>query len=602
MDPVDPDLRALVAGAAAETGERFFAALVQNLAEALGTTGAWVTEYLEESRRLRSFAFWLDGRHVAEFEYDIAGSPCETVLSERRVVHVPERVAEFYPRDSALRELGASSYLAVPLADAEGGVLGHLAVLDGRPMPERPRDLALMRVFAARAASEVLRLRREAEIRRLVDGAIDAILHLDRDLRILRMNPAAERMLGAGRPLDALVAKPDLEKLARLAAGLPEGGGAWIAGGLRARRPDGAPLVAEATLSRSGASRILILRDVNDRLEAERQILALRQEISDLRGAEGLLGASRAMRQVLDDVRQVAETSASVLILGETGTGKELVARAVHEASPRRRRPFVKLNCAAIPAALVESELFGHEKGAFTGATARRDGRFALADGGTILLDEIGEFPLELQPKLLRVLQEGEFEPVGSGETRRVDVRVVAATNRDLGKEVREGRFREDLYYRVCVFPLRVPPLRDRGDDVLLLAEHFAGVHAQRLGRPIAPLSDEDKRRLLAYEWPGNVRELQNVIERAVITARDGRLSLDRALPEGAAASASLPPDPARVLTGIEIEALERENLRRALRASGGRVEGAAGAARRLGLSPSTLRSRMKALGVPKGG
>jgi DNA-binding NtrC family response regulator len=600
MDPADPALAALVAGTASETGARFFAVLVENLSRALGTKGAWVTDYLEDAGRLRSFALWIDGKHVPDYEYDVAGSPCETVVRENRAVHIPERVLDLYPADPELRRFGAVSYLGVPLADPEGKVLGHLAVLDSRPMPEDPRALSLMRIFASRATAEILRLRGEADFRRLVDGAVDAILQLDRGYAVRRMNPAARRMLGTPRTLDELIEASDREKIARLAAGLPDGGGTWVVGGLRARHPDGKAFASEATLSRSGSSLILILRDVNDRLEAERQILALRQEVSDLRGADGLLGESPAMRRVLDDVRQVAGTGASVLLLGETGTGKELVARAVHQASARHGRPFVKLNCAAIPASLVESELFGHEKGAFTGATARREGRFALADGGSIFLDEVGELPLDLQPKLLRVLQEGEFEPVGSGQTRKVDVRVLAATNRDLLKEAREGRFREDLYYRLCVFPLQLPRLRDRGDDVLLLAEHFTEIQARKLGHRFLPLSEADRRRLRAYDWPGNVRELQNVIERAAITSRGEVLNLDRALPE--APSAAPTAEPGRVLSGAELADLERENLRRALRDCGGRVEGEGGAARLLGLSPSTLRSRMKALGIPKNG
>jgi transcriptional regulator with GAF, ATPase, and Fis domain len=291
-----------------------------------------------------------------------------------------------------------------------------------------------------------------------------------------------------------------------------------------------------------------------------------------------------------------------VLLTGETGTGKELFARAIHEASGRSRRPLVKVNCAAIPANLIESELFGHERGAFTGATQRREGRFSLADGGTIFLDEVGELPLELQPKLLRVLQEGEFEPVGSSRTKSVDVRVVSATNVDLDQAVKEGAFREDLYYRLNVFPIRLPPLRERGDDVVLLAEAFARRFARRSGRSLLPLGDADARRLEAYHWPGNVRELQNVIERAVITSRDGRLNLARALPlpEGAphAAESGGGETPGRLLTEAEVRELERENLRRALERAGWKVSGDGGAAGLLGVSPSTLSSRMKALGL----
>jgi transcriptional regulator with GAF, ATPase, and Fis domain len=306
---------------------------------------------------------------------------------------------------------------------------------------------------------------------------------------------------------------------------------------------------------------------------------------------------------VLHDVEKVAATDASVLVLGETGTGKELVARAIHQASARRDGPLVRLNCAAIPAALIESELFGHEKGAFTGATERREGRFSLADGGTIFLDEIGELSAELQAKLLRVLQEGEFEPVGGSKTRKVDVRVISATNRDLAAMRKEGRFREDLYYRLSVFPLRLPPLRERGDDVVLLADHFARKFARKLGREPILLTESCRMRLRAYDWPGNVRELANVIERALITARGGRLNLDCAVP---------PPDPgvprafaaaesageSEIRTVAEMESLERENLRLALAKSDWKVSGAGGAAERLGMKPTTLNSRMKALGL----
>jgi transcriptional regulator with GAF, ATPase, and Fis domain len=270
----------------------------------------------------------------------------------------------------------------------------------------------------------------------------------------------------------------------------------------------------------------------------------------------------------------------------------------------------VKVNCAAIPAALIESEFFGHERGAFTGATSKREGRFTLADGGTLFLDEIGELPLELQGKLLRVLQEGEFEPVGSSRTRKVDVRIVAATNRDLARSISEGKFREDLYYRLSVFPITLPPLRERGDDIVLLAEEFARQFATRMGRRIEPTSATLAARLKAYSWPGNVRELQNVIERAVITAKDGQLNLDRALPAtlgapvetATAASAAASKDDGGILTVDDLARLERENIIRALERADWQVSGDSGAARLVGMAPSTLASRMKALGIHRQG
>jgi transcriptional regulator with GAF, ATPase, and Fis domain len=257
-----------------------------------------------------------------------------------------------------------------------------------------------------------------------------------------------------------------------------------------------------------------------------------------------------------------------------------------------------------MPGTLIESELFGHEQGAFTGATKKREGRFALADGGTIFLDEIGELPVELQVKLLRVLQEGEFEPVGSSRTQKVDVRVIAATNRDLKQATQEGKFREDLYYRLNVFPIEMPPLRERGDDISLLASAFANKVAQRMGRSIELLSEDCVRRLKAYSWPGNVRELQNVIERGVITSRDGRLNLDRALPETGKMTAteamSLEATAKRVRTAKELAALERSNLVAAMEATGWRIAGDGGAAQLLGMKPTTLSSRMKALGIER--
>jgi transcriptional regulator with GAF, ATPase, and Fis domain len=306
---------------------------------------------------------------------------------------------------------------------------------------------------------------------------------------------------------------------------------------------------------------------------------------------------------VITAVHQVAPTPATVLITGETGTGKELVARAIHQASDRAAKPFIRVNCAAIPAALCESEFFGHERGAFTGAATRRTGRFELAHGGTIFLDEVAELPLELQPKLLRVLQEGEFEPVGSSQTRKVNARVIAATNRDLSAEVQAGRFREDLYYRLHVFPISVPRLCDRGSDVELLAQNFLERNCLRMGKAPLELTADCLRRLRSYHWPGNVRELQNVIERAVIVARDGRLSLREVLP-----LRSFQQPVARknsdtvgaIRTKSELREMERETLIRALEEAKWRVAGAQGAAQKLGIPSSTLSSRMKALGIQR--
>ena len=620
-------LRIIFEGTAQATGEAFFREMVRNVARALGTHGAWVTEYLPRRRRLRALAFWLGGRFV-EWEAPIEGTPCAAVVEGRRLLHIPDRVLELYAGDPSLRSVGAVSYLGVPLLDLDGGVLGHMAVLHTAPLPEEPRAHAIFRIFAARAAAELQRLRAEREVRereerlaRILDGAMDAIVELDESLRITHVNPAAEKLLrvradaAAGAEFSRFVSDTGATRIRGLVAEVAkrrEGAKhLWIPGGFRAIPGEGPEFDVEGSLSQyvlgGRTFHTLILRDVHERVEAERRIrtlqsdmAVLREELRDLRGADEIVGRSPGLRDVLRDVEHVAPTDTSVLVLGETGTGKELIARAVHRGSARRDRPFVKLNCAAIPASVIESELFGHEKGAFTGATARRDGRFALADGGTIFLDEVGELPLELQPKLLRVLQEGEFEPVGSSITRRVDVRIVSATNRDLEAMLRAGTFREDLYYRLNVFPVIVPPLRERGDDIILLAAAFAERCARKVGRTLAPLSDESARRLRAYAWPGNVRELQNVIERAVVISRDGVLDLDRALPDSAprAAPAELAAETGRVRTAREMAQHERANVLRALEAAAWRISGEGGAAALLGLKPTTLTSRMKTLGI----
>ena len=306
---------------------------------------------------------------------------------------------------------------------------------------------------------------------------------------------------------------------------------------------------------------------------------------------DGIVGDSAPVQAVLEQIELVADTDATVLITGESGTGKELVARAIHERSLRRKGPLVKVNCAAIADSLFESELFGHVKGAFTGALNDRPGRFEAAHGGTLVLDEVGELPLALQPKLLRVLQEKEFERVGETRPRRIDVRIIAATNRDLAAEVEAGRFRADLYYRLNVFPIEVPPLRARREDIPALAEHFVQSAARRLRRPPLRLTEAALRQLITRGWPGNIRELQSVIERAMILARDGQVRFDS--PASASHSAPLP-----LLSREALAKHQRDVIVAALARSGGRVSGPGGAAELLGVNSSTLFSRMSVLGL----
>ena len=331
------------------------------------------------------------------------------------------------------------------------------------------------------------------------------------------------------------------------------------------------------------------IKNLQQRIKAES--IYLQEEIKSEHNFENIIGNSDALKYVLYRVVEVAPTDAPVLIMGETGTGKELIARAIHNASSRSKRSLLKINCAALPASLIESELFGHEKGAFTGADARRMGRFQVADGATLFLDEISEIPLELQPKLLQVLQDGEFEPLGSSKTLRVDVRIIAASNRDLNYEVNHGRFRQDLFYRINVFPLTVPPLRHRKEDIPLLVNWFVDRYNRKMGKNITSTPAALIKHLQAYDWPGNVRELENVIERAVITSKDSILKLTDSLVISANVKT-------RAKLRETLAEVERMQILNTLENTGWKIEGTNGAAGVLGLAPSTLRDRMKKLGI----
>jgi formate hydrogenlyase transcriptional activator len=501
-------LRAITEGTASVTGRDFFYSLVRHLAAALGVRYVFVTECREEQKgTLRTRAVWKGDGFGENFEYDVAMTPCLSVVEGATSYHCRDLQALF-PRDNVLVELEAESYLGVPLVDSSGQVIGLLTVLDDKPMEDPPPGLSILQVFASRAGAELERLKAEESLK---------------------------------------TALAEVETL-------------------------------------------------RNRLHAEN--VYLQEEIRREHNFVEMVGSSPALLAVLRHVEQVAPTDSTVLIHGETGTGKELVARAIHDRSSRRDRPLVKVNCSAISAGLVESEFFGHVKGAFTGALERRVGRFELAHGGTIFLDEVGELPLETQVKLLRVLQEQEFEPVGSNRTVRIDVRVIAATNRDLEDAVRSGRFRSDLFYRLNVFPLTVPPLRERRSDIPQLATFFLTRFARRFGRPVERVSEDAMARLLAYPWPGNIRELQNVIERAVVLSQSSTLELDRDLlpvarldtPPAAPTGAALP----------SLEEMERSHIVAALERTGGIIDGPRGAAAVLKIHPNTLRSRMEKLGIKR--
>jgi len=392
-------------------------------------------------------------------------------------------------------------------------------------------------------------------------------------------------------------------------------------------RPDGTPVFVEVSLNNIRHEKeptlMCIVRDISGRKKAEEALrqafmeieqlknklqeenIYLREEINTTAQYGDIVGDSGVLRSTLRQIELVAPTDSTVLILGESGTGKELVAREIHRRSARKDRPIIKVNCASIPKTLYESEFFGHVKGAFTSAVRDRAGRFELANTGTIFLDEVGEIPLDLQSKLLRVLQEGQYERVGDDRTRDTDVRVIAASNKDLRREVEEGRFREDLYYRLNVFPITVAPLRQRKEDIPLLAMHFLTILCKKANRPIPKLTRANIQLLQSYHWPGNVRELQNVIERAVITCRGNVLDFDLPmLPTPTAVNHTNQAAPAdadaQILTEVEMQKLERDNIIAALNHTGWHVFGANGAAALLGLKPTTLASRMKKYGIEK--
>ncbi|TGD99284.1 sigma 54-interacting transcriptional regulator [Methylobacterium nonmethylotrophicum] len=479
----------------------------------------------------------------------------------------------------------------------------------------------------------------ERENQLILRAAGEGIYGVNADGITTFINPAAERMLGwsaadlVGRDMHATVHHSHQDgshyphHACPIYAAFRDGAVHQVDSEVFWRR-DGTPIHVEYTSTPIrdrgrllGA--VIVFRDITHRREAEERLRSALAEVETLRRRlelenaylkeeirqeshhQGIIGRSPAIERTRRQIDLVAGTDATVLVTGESGTGKELIARAIHEASRRRERPLIRVNCAAVPRELFESEFFGHAKGAFTGALRDRVGRFELADGGTLFLDEVGEIPLDLQGKLLRVLQERQFERVGDERTRRVDVRLIAATNRDLAAEVRRGRFREDLYFRLNVFPVAAVPLRDRPEDIVLIAQHVLRGVGRRLNLADLRLTEGDGRRLTAYAWPGNVRELENVIERAAILSTRGRLRLD--LPDADAplaagpAPASAPPAEAPP-TEAERRSRDRAAIVQALALCGGRVSGPNGAAALLGLKPTTLASRMKAMGIRAAG
>jgi transcriptional regulator with GAF, ATPase, and Fis domain len=620
-------LKKIVEGTSGHTGQDFFRHLVKNLSETLDAHGVWVTEYLRESNRLNSLAFWLKDHFVEHYEYDVPGTPCEPVLESEGICHVPDRVIQLYPKDPDLPPLGAVSYMGLALRDENQKVLGHLALLDNKPMAEIPEAFAIFTIFASRAAAEMRRLRyesllleNEAKLKRLVNGTHEIMIEVNQHLIITQANQASRenfRSVNAkftGKNLKDIFNAESFQILIRhlnqLTSKGSESGYIAIDHDLICIRNNNSTFPARVTISDYHSEDqqyyALFIRNLEYQVKIKREIKALNTEATMLRERvnaqqfENIIGESPAILQALEAVGQVAPTETSVLIRGETGTGKELFARAIHNASRRRAKPLVTLNCAALPSELVESELFGHVKGAFTGAMTDREGRFSLADGGTLFLDEIGELPLPLQSKLLRVLQEGEFEPVGSSKTQKVDVRIVAATNRDMEKEIESGKFRQDLYYRLNVFPIQIPPLRERGNDIIMLANAFLEKYSRRSAIPKPELDIASQQKLLSYSWPGNVRELQNIMERCVITSVNGKINVHAIIPETQQDPILIKQSHQTILTEKEWVEMEKQNIIRALHACNWKISGNDGAAALLQIAPTTLNSRMIKMGIKK--
>ncbi len=617
-------LRTIVEGTATATGTEFFYALVRELALALNVRHAFVCELLGSRTRVRPLAFWFNGQFIDNTEFDLDGTPCEIVI-RGETVYYTHKVYEMFPRHPELKEIGIESYFGVPLVSESGKeMMGHLAVFHDQPMVKEFRGMTLLRIFAARARAELERKRAEQALRNseerlssILSSALDAIITIDAEQRITLFNPAAEKIFRCSA--QQMLGQSFIPLLSKRFGNLLKGyclavqpatvnsQQLWAPEGLTARRCDGEEFLVEATLSplEIGGQHFytVILRDVTERWHSEETLkqlqlenLYLQEEIKTRQSPGHIIGDSPAMQDVFTQVEQVADAEATVLLTGETGTGKSVIARAIHDLSDRRDKLFVNVNCAALPGELVESELFGHEKGAFTGATAQRKGRFELADGGTLFLDEVGELSAGAQAKLLRVLQDQEFERVGGTHTLKVNVRLVAATNRDLAKMVKEGSFRTDLYYRLNVFPIRLPSLRERPSDIPLLVRYFLDKFARKMNKFIHDLSPNARERLLRYSWPGNIRELQNVIERATILARGSLLEIDNALELRLDdQDATTAPQPL-----ASLEAMERAYILQVLERTGWVIEGEPGAAAILDLNPSTLRSRMQKLNIRK--
>ena len=617
-------LRSIAESTSSLTGADYFRELTKFITTTLNVRYSMVVSCSDnEGTRLRMLSY-VDRQEVKEnIEYDTKGTPCEIVMQGKEF-YCADKLEETFPR-----EKGLQSWVAVPIySPSSGKVIGNIAAFDRTAMTNEQNQLYILRIFAARAGAEIDRLKAEEKLRianaelkvllqeseerfrDLFEEAPIAYVHEGLDSKFIKANRAALRILGV-KPEEVPYTygksmapdTPDAQRRMREAFE-SVGRGTDTSGVVLEllRKDNSQPIWIQwwsnpdvggqftRTMFIDITDKVLMERE-QARLQAQNQYL--QEEIKLNNNFEEIISKSKNFQKVLQQLEKVASTDATVLILGESGTGKELLARAVHNISNRSKRPLVKVNCATLPANLIESELFGHEKGAFTGAMDKKIGRFELADGGTIFLDEIAELPVELQAKLLRVLQEGEFERLGNPRTMKVNVRVIAATNRNLEQAIEKKEFREDLFYRLNVFPIVSPPLRERKEDIPLLVKHFCQKHEAKIGKKIIHIQPEVITALMEYNWPGNIREVENLIERAMIISTGSILEYGDWLPvqkHAAGAKNNL----------LKMEDVEKEHILNTLKKTNWKVSGENGAAKMLGLNATTLEARMKKLGIKR--
>ena len=618
-------LRSVAESTSAHTGQDYFRELTKFITGTLNVRYSMVVACSGDAITKLRMLSYVDKDEVQEnIEYDTKGTPCEVVMKGKEFF-CADKLDETFPR-----EKGIKSWIAVPIySPSSGKVIGNIAAFDRIPMLNEQNQLAILRIFAARAGAEIERLRAEEQLkianeelkillaeseerfRDLFEEAPIAYVHEGLDSKFIKANRAALKILGV-KPEDVpntygksmAPDTPDAQKRMREAFE-SVGRGTDTSGVVLEllRRDNGQPIWIQwwSNPDVGGQFTRTMFIDITEKVLMEREQAKLKaqnqylqEEIKLNNNFEEIISKSKNFQKVLQQIERVASTDATVLILGESGTGKELLARAVHNISNRSKRPLVKVNCATLPATLIESELFGHEKGAFTGAMEKKIGRFELADGGSIFLDEIAELPVELQAKLLRVLQEGEFERLGNPRTMKVNVRVIAATNRNLDQAIEKKEFREDLFYRLNVFPIVSPPLRERKEDIPLLVKHFCQKHEAKIGKKIIHIEPEVIDALMEYDWPGNIREVENLIERAMIISQGSTLSYGDWLPVTK-----------RTMKGgkpglVKLEDVEKEHIMEVLKSAGWKVSGEKGAARILGLNPTTLEAKMKKLGIKR--